>query len=432
MENQTIINLLDKIDTDSKHFATKKWYIINDENNTNYGVNKDTGANNPDTIKYDTRVLKPNLCDYTEAYILIDSTISAAAANANTRLALKNCAPFTKCNLEINDEHVDTAENLDITMPMYNLIEYSDNYQDSSATLYQYKRDEPPEANAINDLTTDTSSSFKYKVGLLGNPVLDGNIAKRSVKVVVPLKYLSNFFRSLEMPLINCKIKLNLTWKKECVLSADAGDAVFIINDTKIYVPVVTLSKEDNKDFIEQQNKGFQRSVYWNEYKTKEINENADVNVFKYINLDPSFQGVNRLFVMTFNRANGQPTRNGQQKYYLPRIDLEKYNVIIDGRNFYDNPIESDIEKYTELKKVMIGKGEDYTTGSLLDFNYFDKHYKLVAVDLSKQKELDADPRAIQQIEFKYMLGTNSTIYWVLEKSKETILEFYKGTVKVY
>ena len=80
----------------------------------------------------------------------------------------------------------------------------------------------------------------------------------------------------------------------------------------------------------------------------------------------------------------------------------------------------------------MIGKGEDYTTGSLLDYNYFDKHYKLVAVDLSKQKELDADPRPIQQIEFKYMLATNSTIYWVLEKSKETILEFYKGTVKVY
>ena len=351
MENQKIINLLDKFDTDSKHFATKKWYIINDENNTNYGVNKDTGADNPDTIKYDTRVLKPNLSDYAEAYILIDGTIRAAAANANTRLALKNCVPFTKCNLEINDEHVDTAENLDITMPMYNLIEYSDNYQDLSATLYQYKRDEPPEANAINDLRTDTSSSFKYKVSLLGNPVLVGNITKRSVKVVVPLKYLSNFFRSLEMPLINCKIKLNLTWKKECVLSNQDGAAVFIINDTKLYVPVVTLSKEDNKDFIEQQNKGFQRSIYWNEYKTKEINENADANVFKYINLDPSFQGVNRLFVMADNRENGQPTRNGQRKYYLPRIDLEKYNVIIDGRNFYDNPIESDIKKYRELKK---------------------------------------------------------------------------------
>ena len=211
MENQKIINLLDKIDTDSKHFSTKKWYIINDENNTNYGVNKDTGANNPDTIKYDTRVLKPNLCDYAEAYILIDGTIRAVAADANTRLALKNYAPFTKCNLEINDEHVDTAENLDIIMPMYNLIEYSDNYQDSSATLYHYKRDEPPEDDAVADLTTDNSSSLKYKISLLGNRVVANNIARINVKVVAPLKYLSNFFRSLEMPLINCKIKLDLT-----------------------------------------------------------------------------------------------------------------------------------------------------------------------------------------------------------------------------
>ena len=170
-------------------------------------------------------------------------------------------------------------------MPMYNLTEYSDNYQDSSATLYQYKRDDPPEANAINNLTTDTSSSFKYKGELLGDPILDGNTAKRSVKIVVPLKYLSNFFRSLEMLLVNCKIKLNLTWKKECVLSTDADDVVFVINDTKMYVPVVTFSKEDNKCFIEQQNKGFQRSIYWNEYKAKEINENTDANVFKYINL---------------------------------------------------------------------------------------------------------------------------------------------------
>ena len=434
MQNQKIINLLYKIDTNSKHFATKKWHIINDENNTNYGVNKDTGTDNPDTIryKYDTRVLKPNLCDYAEAYILIDGTIRAAAADANTRLALKNCAPFAKCNLEINDEHVDTAETLDITMSMYNLIEYSDNYQDSSATPYQYKRDEPLEDDAVADLTADNSSSLKYKISLLGNPVVANNIARINVKVVVPLKYLSKFFRSLEMPLINCKIKLNLTWKKECVLSTDDGNAVFIINDTKMYVPVVTSSKEDNKDFIDQQNKGFQRYIYWNEYKTKEINEDADTNVFKYINLDPSFQGVNRLFVMAYNSANGQPTRNGQQKYSLPRIDLEKYNVIIDGYNFYDNPIESNIEKYRELKKVMIGKGEDNNTRSLFDFNYFDKHYKLVAVDLSKEKELDADPKKIQQIEFKYMLGTNSTIYWVLKKSKETISEFYKETVKVY
>ena len=270
-------------------------------------------------------------------------------------------------------------------------------------------------------------------MNLLDDTNVVGGIVRLNVKVVVPLKYLSNFFRPIETPLINCKIKLSLTWKKECVLSTDIGNAVFIINGTKLYVPVVTLSKEDNKDFIEQQNKGFRRSIYWNEYKTKEQTEDANANVLKCINSDPSFQGVNRLFVMEYSRAdNNQPTRNSQQKYYLPRNHLNKYNVIFDGRNFYDNPIESDIEKYRELKKIMIGKGEDYTTGSLLDYDYFNKHYKLVAVDLSKQKELDADPRVIQQIEFKYMFETDSPIYLVLEKSKETMLEFYKGTVKVY
>ena len=149
---------------------------------------------------------------------MVDGTIRATNAVNATRLALKNCAPFTKCNLEINDEHVDTAENLDMVMPMYNLIEYPDNYQDSSATLHQYKRDEPPEADAVSDLAANNSDSLKYKIKLLGNVTeVAGDAAglrRLNVKVVVPLKYLSKFFRSLEMPLINCKIKLTLTWKK--------------------------------------------------------------------------------------------------------------------------------------------------------------------------------------------------------------------------
>ena len=193
------------------------------------------------------------------------------------------------------------------------------------------QRDEPPEADAITDLAVNTSSSFKFKVNLLGN--IDAalpnvaRVARLNVKVFVPLKYLSNFLRSLEMPLINCKIKLNLTWKKKCVLSTDAGDAVFIINHTKLYILVVTLSKEDNKDFIDQQNKGFQRSIYWNEYKTKEKDEDANANnanTVRYISLDLSFQGLNRLFVMAYSRLNNnQPTRDRQRKYYLPRIDLK-------------------------------------------------------------------------------------------------------------
>ena len=169
-------------------------------------------------ILLSTRVLKPNLCDYAEAYILVDGTIRATNALNATRLALKHCAPFTKCILEINDEHVDTAENLDIVMPMYNLMEYSDNYQDSSAILYQYKRDKPPEDDAVADLTANNSDSLKYKIKLLGNVTEVASdaagVRKLNVKVVVSLKYLSNFFRSLEMSLINCKIKLNLTWRK--------------------------------------------------------------------------------------------------------------------------------------------------------------------------------------------------------------------------
>ena len=137
------------------------------------------------------------------------------------------------------------------------------------------------------------------------------------------------------MPLTNSKIKLNLTWKKECVLSTDndaadaANNPVFIISDTKLYVPIVILSKENNKHFIEQQNKGFQRSIYWNEYKTKGQTEDADNNGFNYINLDSSFQGVNRLFVMAYSREANQSTRDGRTKYYLPRIDLKNIMLLL-------------------------------------------------------------------------------------------------------
>ena len=149
-------------------------------------------------------------------------------------------------------------------MPMYNLIEYSDNYQDSSATLCQNKRDEPP-ANIANNLTVDNSSSFKYKVNLLGIPFVANDIARLNVEIVVPLKYLSNFFRLLEMPLINCKIKLNLTWKKDCVLSTDADDdadnaannPVFIINDTKYMFQLLLCQKKIIKILLNNKIKVF-------------------------------------------------------------------------------------------------------------------------------------------------------------------------------
>ena len=140
MKTQKIVYLLSDSDNESSKFATRKWYIINDQNNKQYGRGNENGA----TIKFNTEVIKPNLCDYSDAYILVTGDIKVADVAANTNVAFKNCAPFTRCVTHINDEHVKTAENLDKIMPMYNLLEYSDNYADSSGSLHQFKRDESP------------------------------------------------------------------------------------------------------------------------------------------------------------------------------------------------------------------------------------------------------------------------------------------------
>ena len=137
METQKIVNLLNDSDSESSNFATRKWNIINDQNNGQYG----RGNENDSTIKFDTKVIKPNLCDYSDAYILVTGDIKVAVVATNTNLVFKNCGPFTGCVTHTNDEYIETAENLDVIMPMYNLIEYSDNYADSSGSLYQFKRD---------------------------------------------------------------------------------------------------------------------------------------------------------------------------------------------------------------------------------------------------------------------------------------------------
>ena len=117
--------------------------------------------------------------------------------------------------------------------------------------------------------------------------------------------------------------------------------------------------------------------------------------------------------------------------YFLPRVDIKSYNILIDGRNFYDQPINNLIKQYAEVRKTSTGQSDNYTAGCLLDYAYFKDNCRLIAVDLSKQKALDADPRAIQQIVFKGVAGQKLRLYIILEKSKETVLEFYKGTKKV-
>ena len=364
---------------------------------------------------------------------------------ANSVVAFKNCAPFRTCDVTINDEHVEKSEDLDIVMPMYNLLEYSNNYQNSTGSLYQFKRDEPPDdnANVSNDIT-----SLMYKSKLLSGTD-DNNV--NNVKLVVPLKHVSSFSRSLEMLSVICKIDLELTWHKDCMIfsvNAAAGQVVsFIITNTKLYVPVATLSTKDNNNLKKQLNDGFKRTIYWNQYVSKPLTEQAanKTGITKF-SLDAAFQGVNRLFILAFediradeaadapaprNLVANRVIRNSYRKYFVPRVDITSYNVLIDGRNFYDQPINDSIRKYDKIRKIATGKGDNYATGCLLDYDYFKKNYQLIGVDLSKQRELDADPRAIQQIEFIGMLKTRSNAFTILEKSKETILEFYKRTAKV-
>ena len=135
-------------------------------------------------------------------------------------------------------------------------------------------------------------------------------------------------------------------------------------------------------------------------------------------------------FAAADNAAN-DANRDSYRRFYLPRTSIINYNVVIDGRNFYDQPISSDERQHDELRKVTLGKGDDYTTGCYLDYAYFKRDYKIIAVDLNKQKELDADPRAIQQIEFTGTVAAPSSVMTVLEESKETVLEFFKGTAKI-
>ena len=171
-----------------------------------------------------------------------------------------------------------------------------------------------------------------------------------------------------------------------------AGATTFQIKSTKLYVPTVTLSTKDNVNLTKQLNERFKRTVYWNEYKSEIETQEADVNNLNRFPLDASSQGVNRLFVLAFdNASNGANNvqRDGLQKYFLPRVEITKYNVLIDGRNFNDQPINDQIRKYDEIRKIATGKGDDYTTGCLLDYQYFRDHYKLIAVDLSKQNELE-------------------------------------------
>ena len=197
----------------------------------------------------------------------------------------------------------------------------------------------------------------------------------------------------------NFKVHLELNWIEDCAWLS----AKFEITGAKLHVPIVTLSTKDSVNLTKQLSKGFKRFVYWKNYQTNSaIVIEKGTNIYELLNA--SFQGVRRLFVLAYvvaaGAANDEAGIKDNKKYFLPRGEIKNYNVLIDGRNFYDQPINDLIKQYDEVRKVSTWHGDDYTTGSLLDA-YFKDNYRLTAVDLRKQKALDADPRAIQQIVFQ-------------------------------
>ena len=260
MEYQKIANLIDDTSNEPSKFKTRNSVEINDESRGAYNVNSQ--------IKFKTTMLKSSLCDYSDAYILVKGSISvtntaaagAAANNTNIKVIFKNCAPFTNRISEINNTQIHNAKDIDIVMPMYNLIGYSDNYAKTTESLWQYCKDIPVrDANNITEEFTggNTTDSFKFKAKITGQT---GNDGTKDVEIMVPLKYLSNFWRTLEMPLINCEVNLILTWSSTCILISTNilnQNATFAITDTKLYVPVVPLSTQENTKFLQQLKSGF-------------------------------------------------------------------------------------------------------------------------------------------------------------------------------
>ena len=268
MEYQKIANLIDDISNKPSKFRTKNWVEINDESRGTYLFNSQ--------IKFKTAMLKSSLCDYSNAYILVKEAIGvnntaaegAAANNTNEKAISKNCAPFTNCISEINNTQVDNAKDIDIVMPMYNLIEYSDNFAKTTGSLWQYCLNQPALNNGVivNFADDNLTDSFNFEVKFTGQT---GNNGAKDIEIMVPLKYLSNFWRTLEILLINCEVNLILTWSSTCVIvSTNTTNQVakFVITDTKLYVPAVTLSTQENTKLLQQLKSGFKRVINWNKY----------------------------------------------------------------------------------------------------------------------------------------------------------------------
>ena len=353
MEFNKINNLLGPAQDKVPRFITKKWIEVQSQSGSTYKTSK--------PIRFKTSMLRSDLCDYSDACVWVKGTITVTNPNNNVnfdrRLTLKNNVPFISCISKINGELVENAEDLDIVIPMYNLLEYSKNYEKTSGSLFNYYRDEPKEhtlglGNYAVNISIRNSKSFHYKAKIVGS--LAAGELEKDVEIAKPLKYLGDFWRSLDIPLINCEITLILSWYEKCVLVCKAlrnapdpqpdppiaaiespTDAKFEITDCKLYVHVVTLSAENDNKLLEQLKSGFRITIKWNKYMSQMSNQNKNNNL-NYL-IDPTFSNVNRLFALSFENEDD---RTSYYKYYMPSVEIKDYNVLINGNAFFELPIK--------------------------------------------------------------------------------------------
>ena len=260
MEYQKTVNLLNDESNKPSKFRTRNWAEINDDITDVYSPNKQ--------IRFKTAMVRSSLCDYSDAYILVKGNISVnntaganADANNTKKVIFKNCTPFTKCISKINNALIDNAEFIDIVMPMYNLIEYSDNYSKRSGSLCQYCKDIPA-VNKNGDIFifngTNDTDSLNFKSMIIGKTNDNGDI--EILEIMVPIKYLSNFWRTLEMPLINREVELILTWSENGIITntkVASQNPTFTLTEINLHVPVVNLSTQDNAKLLPQLKSGF-------------------------------------------------------------------------------------------------------------------------------------------------------------------------------
>ena len=266
---------------------------------------------------------------------------------------------------------------------MYNLLKCSKNYLKTSGSLGNYYRDEPNSgAERGVDYSIKSAKSFAYKTSITGK--LGDNNRTKDVEIAVPLKYLSNFWKILNMPLINCEVSLTLTWSENCLLTSkatrNAATGVDAINnptgatckikDTKLYVPIVTLSAEIDNNLLEQLKTGFKRTITLNKYISEMSNQTIKKNL-NYL-IDPTFTNVNRLFVLSYENEDD---RISFSNYYVSKVEIKDFNVLI------EIPVKNKEEAYEQI--IETSKNNDYAAGSLLDYEYFSKHYRLIASKLN-------------------------------------------------